>query len=100
MYLPVMPWSLPVHGTFHNGSSHTFSSVLDALDFLENETPRRPGSRYQSAVQTCRRALQRMTPGVALEIFISGCLKAGLPVNGTAAHYIDAPRNDESQPVA
>lgn len=101
MYLPEMPWSVPVHVRFQDGTSHIFSSVLDALDFLKNKTLRRPGPRYLSAVQTCRRCLQRMTPmGVAREAFISACLEAGLPATGTADHFIDSARDGESQPVA
>jgi hypothetical protein len=64
-----------------NGLTHTFASVYEALDFLENEWPLRKGERYERAVRTCRRALNRMTPAaVAREAFIAACLEAGMPL--------------------
>ncbi len=40
MYLPEMPWSVPLQVTFQNGSNRTFSSAFDALVFLGNEWSR------------------------------------------------------------
>lgn len=85
MYLPEMPWSVPLQVTFQNGTNRTFTSVFEALDFLEHEWPRRRGQRYERAVETCRRALNRMTPvAIAREAFVAACLEAELPVTGVA----------------
>jgi len=101
MYLPELPWSVPVHVTFQNGTYRIFSSVMDALDFLENEWPRRTGTRYQLAVQTCQRALRQATPkGVAREAFISACLEAGLPATSAPSAFINAVREVEHRSIA
>jgi hypothetical protein len=64
-----------------NGLERTFTSVYEAVDFLENEWPLRTGERYERALRTCRRALNRMTPAaVAREAFIGACLEAGMPL--------------------
>lgn len=99
MYLSEMPWSVPVYVTFQNGTDRIFTSVLDALDFLENEWPRRTGPRYRLAVERCQSALQRMTPiGVAREAFLDACLEAGLPASSGAGHFIGTVRDGESRP--
>ncbi|MBZ7927145.1 DUF982 domain-containing protein (plasmid) [Ensifer adhaerens] len=85
MYLPEMPWSVPLQVTFQNGNKRTFSSVFDALVFLETEWPRRRGRRYEQAVEVCRRVLNRTAPvAIAREAFVAACLEAGLPANGLA----------------
>ncbi|ASY59988.1 hypothetical protein SS05631_b58960 (plasmid) [Sinorhizobium sp. CCBAU 05631] len=64
-----------------NGLERTFTSVYEAVDFLENEWPLRKGERYERALRTCLRALNRMTPAaVAREAFIAACLEAGMPL--------------------
>ena len=62
MLLNEIPWTIPLTVRLSNGLTHTFASVYEALDFLENEWPLRNGERYERAVRTCRRALNRMTP--------------------------------------
>ncbi|MDW9355942.1 DUF982 domain-containing protein [Sinorhizobium meliloti] len=81
MLLNEIPWTIPLTVRLSNGLTHTFASVYEALDFLENEWPLRKGERYERAVRTCRRALNRMTPAaVARESFIAACLEAGMPL--------------------
>jgi hypothetical protein len=81
MLLSEIPWTVPLTVRLSNGLTRTFTSVYEALDFLENEWPLRKGERYERAVRTCRRALNRMTPAaVARETFISACLEAGMPL--------------------
>lgn len=76
-----VPWNHPLRATLRCGLERTFSSVYDALDFLENEWPLRHGERHDRAVSSCRRALKRMTPAaVAREAFVAACLEAGMPV--------------------
>ncbi|OHV78472.1 DUF982 domain-containing protein [Ensifer sp. LCM 4579] len=81
MLLNEIPWTIPLTVRLSNGLTRTFGSVYEALDFLENEWPLRRGERYERAVRTCRRALNRMTPAaVAREAFIAACLEAGMPL--------------------
>ncbi|MDX0664471.1 DUF982 domain-containing protein [Sinorhizobium medicae] len=81
MLLNEIPWTIPLTVRLSNGLTHSFASVYEALDFLENEWPLRRGERYERAVRTCRRALNRMTPAaVAREAFIAVCLEAGMPL--------------------
>ncbi|WP_082663702.1 DUF982 domain-containing protein [Sinorhizobium sp. Sb3] len=92
MFIAEMPWSVPLTVRFQNGTSHIFSSVSDALDFLENEWPLRRGQRYERAVKTCRGALHRTTPvAVAREAFIAACLEADLPVT---LEHVTAPQQN------
>lgn len=101
MYLPDMPWSVPVHVTFQNGTSRAFSSVFEALDILENEWPRRSGPRYLTAVETCRRTLQRMMPiAVAREAFIAACLEANLLAARAGDHHVGSAQGRENQQAA
>lgn len=73
------PWSVPLVVRLQNGCEHLFSSVYDALDFLENEWPLRRGQKYDRAVNVCRAAINKMAPvAVAREAFIAACLEAGL----------------------
>lgn len=75
-----VPWTHPLKVTLRSGLERTFGSVYEALDFLEHEWPLKRGARYERAVFSCRRALNRMTPAaVAREAFIAACLEAGLP---------------------
>ncbi|ASY65162.1 hypothetical protein SJ05684_b41800 (plasmid) [Sinorhizobium sojae CCBAU 05684] len=79
MLLNEIPWTIPLTVRLANGLTRTFTSVYEAVDFLENEWPLRKGERYERAVRTCRRALNRMTPAaVAREAFVSACLEAGM----------------------
>ncbi|WP_051440843.1 hypothetical protein M728_004373 (plasmid) [Ensifer sp. WSM1721] len=81
MLLNEIPWTIPLTVRLSNGLTRTFTSVYEALDFLENEWPLRKGERYERAVRTCQRALNRMTPAaVAREAFIAACLEAGMPL--------------------
>lgn len=75
-----IPWTLPLRVTLSSGLDRTFSSVYEALDFLEHEWPLKRGERYDRAVACCQRALNRMTPpAVAREAFVAACLEAGMP---------------------
>lgn len=81
MLLNEIPWSIPLTVRLSNGLTRSFASVYEAVDFLENEWPLRKGERYERALRTCRRALNRMTPAaVAREAFIAACLEAGMPL--------------------
>lgn len=83
-----VPWAHPLKVTLRSGLERTFVSVYDALDFLENEWPLKRGERYERAVATCRRALNRMTPAaVAREAFIAACLEAQMPAVMTPPPY-------------
>ena len=58
-----------------------FSSVYEALDFLENEWPVKTGNRYRNAIAACRGALNRTTPvRVARDAFVAACYEAGVGV--------------------
>ncbi|MCV9965682.1 DUF982 domain-containing protein [Pararhizobium sp. BT-229] len=75
-----IPWTHPLKVTLCSGLERTFSTVYEALDFLENEWPLKRGERYDRAVVCCQRALKRMTPpAVAREAFVAACLEAGMP---------------------
>ncbi|APG94604.1 DUF982 domain-containing protein [Sinorhizobium americanum] len=81
MLLNEIPWTIPLTVRLSNGLERTFTSVYEAVDFLENEWPLRRGERYERALRTCLRALNRMTPAaVAREAFIAACLEAGMPL--------------------
>lgn len=76
-----VPWTIPLKVRLQNGLYRRFTSVYEALDFLEGEWPLKKGERHDRAVSLCNRALKRMTPpAVAREEFIAACLEAGLPV--------------------
>jgi hypothetical protein len=65
------------------GLEHTFHSVEDALDFLENEWPTRTGRYRGRAIELCRTALNRIGPlEAAREAMISACLEADMPLTG------------------
>lgn len=78
-------WANPVTIMLTNGLEKSFSSISDALDFLEFEWPSRHGAYHDSAVVACRNALKQMTPpAVAREYFFAACLEAGFrPKTGT-----------------
>jgi hypothetical protein len=81
MNIPDLPWPVPLVVRLQCGVERTFSSVYEALDFLENEWPLRRGERYERAVRLCRGALNKQTPSaVAREAFVCACLEAGMPV--------------------
>ncbi|MDX3929000.1 MAG: DUF982 domain-containing protein [Shinella sp.] len=92
MHIPDLPWSIPVSVRLQCGLERTFSTVYEALDFLESEWPLRKGQKYERAVLTCRRALNRLTPGaVAREAFIAACLEAGMPAKAIVTPFVEAP---------
>ncbi|WP_457584784.1 DUF982 domain-containing protein [Ensifer canadensis] len=100
MFIAEMPWSVPLSVRLQNGTHHVFSSVYEALDFLENEWPLRRGERYGRAIKACRGALHRTTPvAVAREAFIAACLEAGMPATATIEH-VKAPRGNDPQRAA
>jgi hypothetical protein len=78
-----VPWMPPVQVRLQNGLQRTFTSVYEALDFLESEWPLKRGERHDRAVSLCNRALKTMTPpAMAREEFIAACLEAGMPIVG------------------
>ncbi len=71
-------WLNPVSVRLPSGLERSFASISDALDFLEYEWPIRRGAYHDSAVVTCRNALQKMSPpAVAREHFFAACIEAG-----------------------
>nr|WP_244412193.1 DUF982 domain-containing protein [Sinorhizobium sp. CCBAU 05631] len=68
-----------------DGTPQVFACVNDALDFLEEDLALHRGGKYSRAVQTCRRALNRMTPvAIAREAFIDACRDAGMAASADA----------------
>ncbi|MDQ0560008.1 hypothetical protein QO004_001790 [Rhizobium mesoamericanum] len=79
MLNPELLWMSPVNVRMKDGAHQVFASVNDALDFLEGDWAIYRGRKYNRAVQTCRRALNRMTPvAIAREAFIDACQDAGM----------------------
>jgi hypothetical protein len=82
MTLVERPWSNPVRVTLQDGLTRAFSSVNDALDFLEHEWPTRHGHHYERALSLCRSAQHRLASAeVARDAFIGACIAASMPVN-------------------
>ncbi|NKK70418.1 DUF982 domain-containing protein [Rhizobium leguminosarum bv. viciae] len=80
MPLNDVPWTRPVRIRLQCGLERTFTSVYEALDFLENEWPLRHGERHDRAVKTCRGALNAAIPAIiAREAFVAACFEAGMP---------------------
>jgi hypothetical protein len=74
-------WNVPLNARLQSGITRMFSSVYEALDFLENEWPVKTGNRYKNAVASCRGALNRTTPvAVARDAFVAACYEAGVGV--------------------
>ena len=74
-------WSVPLNARLQSGMTRMFSSVYEALDFLENEWPVKTGNRYKNAIATCRGALNRTTPvAVARDAFVAACYEAGVGI--------------------
>jgi hypothetical protein len=74
-------WPIPLKVRLQNGLNRRFSSVYEALDFLESEWPLKKGERHDRAISLCHRALKGMTPpAAAREEFVAACLEAGMPV--------------------
>lgn len=72
-------WSKPVNVRLQNGLDHSFLTIDDTLDFLENEWPNRTGRHHRRAIDLCRAALNRIVPAeVAREAVIAACVEAGL----------------------
>ncbi|WP_337184357.1 DUF982 domain-containing protein [Shinella sp.] len=81
MNIPDLPWSVPLRVRLQCGVERTFSSVYEAVDFLENEWPLRNGAWYERAIGLCRDALSRLAPAaLAREAFAAACLEAGMPI--------------------
>ena len=79
MLNPELVLMTPVTVQMKDGASQVFTSVNDVLDFLEGDWNIYRGRKYNRAVQTCRRALNRMTPvALAREAFIDACRDAGM----------------------
>ncbi|MCA1441714.1 DUF982 domain-containing protein [Ensifer sp. IC4062] len=79
MLNPELVWMTPVTVHMKDGAPQVFASVNDVLDFLEEDWANDRGGKYNRAVQTCRRALNRMTPvAIAREAFIDACRDAGM----------------------
>ncbi|KSV83705.1 DUF982 domain-containing protein [Sinorhizobium sp. GL28] len=81
MLSPELLWMTPVTVQMKDGRQQVFSSVNDVLDFLEGNWTVYRGSKHNRAVQTCRRALNRMTPvAIARAAFIDACQDAGMSI--------------------
>ncbi|MDL2409623.1 DUF982 domain-containing protein [Rhizobium calliandrae] len=79
MLNPELVWMTPVSVRMKDGVAQIFASVNDALDFLEGDWNIYRGRKYNRAVQTCRRALNRVTPvAIARDAFIDACHDAGM----------------------
>ncbi|MGF6178719.1 DUF982 domain-containing protein [Ensifer sp. 4252] len=89
MFNPEMIWMTPVSLRLRDGTEHIFSTVNDALDFLEADWSVSRGRKQNRAVQTCRRALNRVTPvAIAREAFIDACLDAGITVGAIESQFV------------
>lgn len=74
-------WRKPITVRLHSGLGHTFHSLEDSLDFLENEWPMRNGVHQARALALCRNAAARtVSIDVAHEAFLSACLEARRPL--------------------
>jgi hypothetical protein len=74
-------WEKPITVRLQNGLEHTFHSLEDSLDFLENEWPTKFGIHHRRALDLCRAATVRMVATeAAREAFISACLEANMPL--------------------
>jgi hypothetical protein len=75
-------WSKPISVRLQDGLDHTFHTIQDTLDFLENEWPMPTGPHRSRAIDICRAALDRITPTeVAREAVISACIEAGMTLS-------------------
>ena len=74
-------WEKPITVRLQNGLEHTFHSLEDSLDFLENEWPTKFGIHHRRALDLCRAATVRLVATeAAREAFISACLEANMPL--------------------
>ncbi|CAN7163410.1 DUF982 domain-containing protein [Rhizobium sp. LjRoot254] len=74
-------WQKPITVRLQNGLQHTFHSLEDTIDFMENEWPVKFGVHHRRALDLCRAAAKRMVATeAAREAFISACLEAGMPL--------------------
>jgi hypothetical protein len=81
MHIVETCWRQPISVRLHNGIEHTFHSVENTLDFLENEWPTRSGAHRRRATDLCRAALNRIgSAEAAREAVISACLEANMPL--------------------
>lgn len=74
-------WQKPITVRLQNGLEHTFHSLEDTIDFLENEWPIKFGLHHRRALDLCRAAAKRMVATeAAREALISACLEANMPL--------------------
>jgi hypothetical protein len=74
-------WSKPVTVRLADGVHHTFHSIEDATDFLENQWPTKFGIHHRRALDLCRAAQKRfVSREMAREAFIGACLEACMPL--------------------
>lgn len=59
MQLVETHWRMPITVRLQNGLRHTFRSVEDTLDFMENEWPIRHGVHHNRALALCYAAKMR-----------------------------------------
>jgi hypothetical protein len=94
----VETWHKPITVRLERGFEHTFHSLEDSLDCLENDWPIKYGLHHKRALDLCRAAACRMVGlEVAREAFLAACLKANMPMVlrvcpsrapvGTQPHY-------------
>ena len=73
-------WQKPITVRLQNGLQHTFHSLEDTIDFMENEWPIKFGLHHRRALDLCRAAAKRMVATeAAREALISACLEANMP---------------------
>ena len=74
-------WDKPITVRLQNGLQHTFHSLEESIDFLENEWPVRYGDHHRRALDLCRAAASRLVAKeAAREAFIAACLEANMPL--------------------
>lgn len=72
-------WLKPVSVRLQDGREHTFISIEESLEFLENEWPLRNGRHQMRAIDLCRSAINRLVSSeVARETFVGACIEANM----------------------
>ncbi|MDE3795797.1 DUF982 domain-containing protein [Sinorhizobium meliloti] len=78
---PDLSWCKPLTVRLPSGLLHTFITVFESLDFLENEWPLRTGPHHDRAVQLCQDALAgRVPPPVASVALLAAATEVGMQV--------------------